>query len=534
MAQPTETADVLHEGPWAFRICGQGPRAYAVVAGHEDVPRTLSIPRQLGGLAVREVGPEAFAGAAQLREVDLPEGLRAIGPRAFAKTGLEWLAVPPSVRSIGAGAFARCRKLVDVGFEEGLESIGQAAFSGAPLRYLELPASLACIEGLPFSQGGAAGGWHFKLTVHEGNPRFFSDGHALYERTPAGCTLRWHWAVEAACTLRPDCTAIAPGAFRNQTMLRALQLPEGLASIGERACAGCSRLYKAPLPDGLREIGQEAFYGTKLAEVRLGPGLSTLGARAFARHASEQVAWPALQVSEGNARFLQKDGLLLQRREGGLRALGMCGPCSWLAMPPSVTQVAGLCFAGAPLRRLQLPVGLQSLEEGAFSGMEALQELLVPCPRFGTAPVRVAFFGGKRSAELVSACVREPGADGCPFDFAAYDAFLLGEGRLRELGAEPFARMALARLRQPCQLAADARERLVELLAPSAARLCQVFACSHEFACVEQLVACGLANSATMDAALRELRRKQDVEGSAQLMQLARKCFGHAGPDLSL
>ena len=534
MPQAAETADVLREGPWAYRVCGQGPQAHAVLVGHEGGQSSIAIPPQLGGLAVREVGPEAFSGAGELREVDLPESLRAIGPHAFAQTGLEWVAVPASVERIGAGAFARCRKLVDVGFEEGLASIGQAAFSGAPLRYLELPASLQHIEGLPFSHGGSAGGWHFKLAVREGNPRFFSDGHALYERARGGCTLRWHWAVEASCTLRGDCTAIAPGAFHDETMLRALELPEGLERIGARACAGCARLYKAPLPGSLREIGEEAFYGTRLAQVRLGAGLSELGARAFARQAGAQVAWPELQVDGGNPVFQLQEGLLLQRRADGVRALGMCGPARWLAMPRCVTQVAGLCFSGCALQRLQLPEGLRVLEEGAFEGMGELQELLVPCPRFGAKPVHVAFFGGRASAELLDACVRVSGADGCPFDFAAYDAFLLAQGRMRELGAEPFARMALGRLQQPYSLAAGTRGQLVGQLRPYAGRLCRAFARSHEFACVEQLAACGLLSSATMDAALRELRRAEDVEGSAQLMQLARKCFGHAGPDLSL
>ena len=67
-----------------------------------------SIPETLHGLAVREIGREAFSGHTELRSLLLPEGIETIRAGAFAGcVGLESVTIPASVSRIEEGAFVR-------------------------------------------------------------------------------------------------------------------------------------------------------------------------------------------------------------------------------------------------------------------------------------------------------------------------------------------------------------------------------------------------------------------------------------------
>ena len=81
---------------------------------------------------VRRIGPAAFADFGPLGAVALPASLEEIGPDAFAGCErLEEVDLPPGVRAIPAGAFANCAALRRVR-APGVASIGPFAFAGCP------------------------------------------------------------------------------------------------------------------------------------------------------------------------------------------------------------------------------------------------------------------------------------------------------------------------------------------------------------------------------------------------------------------
>ena len=70
---------------------------------------TVTVPE-----GIRTIGPYAFANCMDLEEVRLPDTLVRIGSYAFLGTGLKKLEIPESVRAIGDGAFAFCGLLSEV------------------------------------------------------------------------------------------------------------------------------------------------------------------------------------------------------------------------------------------------------------------------------------------------------------------------------------------------------------------------------------------------------------------------------------
>ncbi|KAL3789137.1 hypothetical protein ACHAW5_007073 [Stephanodiscus triporus] len=112
-----------------------------VVEGKGEVVATYfggdgkSVPNDVVRLrvdpSVDVIPPEAFRGRTSIVQIELHEGLREIGERAFADCSslVGPLKVPSSVKIIHEGAFARCTSLTEVILRNGLEEIRNHAFS---------------------------------------------------------------------------------------------------------------------------------------------------------------------------------------------------------------------------------------------------------------------------------------------------------------------------------------------------------------------------------------------------------------------
>ncbi len=103
---------------------------------------------------VTEIGNEAFSGLFQLKEIDLPSGLRRIGKDAFSGVGITSIVIPASVESLGENAFFSGQNLVSVEFEENskLNFIGASAFSYCSgLSSINLPESLVTLSPYAFN-----------------------------------------------------------------------------------------------------------------------------------------------------------------------------------------------------------------------------------------------------------------------------------------------------------------------------------------------------------------------------------------------
>ena len=69
----------------------------------------LTVPAELDGHLVRQIGDRAFTACFSLTSVTLPEGLTSIGDDAFVGcASLTSIALPDSLTSIGEGAFDGC------------------------------------------------------------------------------------------------------------------------------------------------------------------------------------------------------------------------------------------------------------------------------------------------------------------------------------------------------------------------------------------------------------------------------------------
>jgi len=112
-----------------------------------EIPRNVTHVRI--DPSVKVVKGSAFNRCSQLVEVELCEGLQAIGPSAFSDCiSLKCIkgGIPSTVRVIDREAFLCCEQLVEAKFREGLRTIAYCAFSGCKgLLCIEIPSTVKVI-----------------------------------------------------------------------------------------------------------------------------------------------------------------------------------------------------------------------------------------------------------------------------------------------------------------------------------------------------------------------------------------------------
>lgn len=143
---PGMEAQAAQAGDFAYEVNEDGKGV--TITGYQGNGGALTIPAELAGKKVTDIGENAFAYSVgeNLTSVTIEEGVETIGNSAFADCGnLESVRIPGSVKKIGSSAFYMCPKLDTINIAEGVCVIGQEAFKafeGCALKNITIPASV--------------------------------------------------------------------------------------------------------------------------------------------------------------------------------------------------------------------------------------------------------------------------------------------------------------------------------------------------------------------------------------------------------
>ena len=275
-----------------------------------------------------KIGDRAFHYCRSLSSVQLPEGVTEIGVCAFSDcTGLKSVFLPDSLRIIGSAAFQECSKLESITIPEGIEELPDpkyTTYSGVfgnctSLSTVTLPSTLNRIGNQAFIHCSSLKTVTMRDNslndgVSIGNSAFSDCENLESVNIPAGFTSVGNSAF-GGCTkllsviIRKDVTNIGAGAFCGcgsletvlmpETLLNegliiddstfsgcssltAINIPDGIASIGDSAFSDCSSLTSIIIPEGVTEIGESAFSNcTNLININLPEGVTNIGGYAF-------------------------------------------------------------------------------------------------------------------------------------------------------------------------------------------------------------------------------------------------------------
>ena len=205
---------------------------------------------------VTSIGKNAFYDLSYVTQVSLPASVTAIEASAFERCGM-WNMI------IGSG------ETMTVELKEGLRTIGDRAFANSSLRALELPASVTGI-GVGFVLGCKE---LETISVASRNTAFKTvDGGLLtkdggeFIACPAKMTGRY--------AVPKSVTRIVPYAFYGCGALTDIALPDTVVHIDSFAFYGCTGLHELWMPSLLLELSDQALpSGGSLERLYLPQGL---------------------------------------------------------------------------------------------------------------------------------------------------------------------------------------------------------------------------------------------------------------------
>lgn len=144
-----------------------------VISIGENAIKNASFSELILPSSLKAILTSAFEGCANLKHMDLPEGLEYLGKYCFSKTGLESLHVPEHVkvipdgcfsgnkfldmiilgnktRELGYSAFKGCTKLHEISLPETIKTISESCFENTAIKTLILPSLVSEISAETF------------------------------------------------------------------------------------------------------------------------------------------------------------------------------------------------------------------------------------------------------------------------------------------------------------------------------------------------------------------------------------------------
>ena len=303
-----------------------------------------------------------FSGCSGLTSIIISNNVTSVGDSAFSYcSGLTNITIPDSVTSIGDYAFRGCSGLTDIIISNGVTSIGDWAFSGCyGLTEITIPDSVTNIGYMVFEGCSNI----TDIIVEEGNLKYDS---------------------------RENCNAIIETdsntlIFGNENSF----IPNGVASIGDCAFQGCSRITNIVIPDTVTYIGynafaycgltgitipnsvtsidEGAFYHCKLTNITIPKSVTSIGNRVF----NVSIGLMGVTVEEGNTKYDSRENCnAIIETDSNTLVFG----CNNTIIPNSVTSIGDYAFAECGfLRDITIPNGVTHIGDYAFdwSGLKSI------------------------------------------------------------------------------------------------------------------------------------------------------------------
>lgn len=346
----------------------------------------VKIPAQIGNAKVTYIAEDAFYQCADLKAVEIPDGVVEIGQWAFAETGLEKVVIPASVEKIGDAAFVRCKNLEEITLFNGVKEIGMGAFSETAIKDIVLPNSVFVVgDSLFYGCTELVSATLSSNLTEVSDYMFYGCVNFCSLNIPQSIKVMGDFAfaqtyfnyVDLADT---NIIQIGAGTFVECQDLQTVILPETLVKLDEGALQRCPNLETVVLPEGIKSVSSNAFYDCE--KVIIQKGENTYNHDSYAELSMELYEQLAVnfQYEEGT------DGIQITRYAGddsvvvipdyingqpvtgiGELAFSRSEEICFLSIPQSVKKIGNNAFAEC--KKLSTITGIESVEElgyGAF------------------------------------------------------------------------------------------------------------------------------------------------------------------------
>lgn len=156
-------------------------------------------------------------------------------------------------------------------------------------------------------------------------------------------------------------TSIAKGAFRNNSTIKTVEIPDGVTTISEGAFQSCRSLEAVYIGNSVTVIGKDAFLqNSNLGKVVLGNSVSEIGNSAFAY---------CFQLSEIN--------IPSSVRVIGDSAFFQCKALSKITLSDNLEKIGNSVFFQCGIEEIVIPDKVKEIEMNAFCGCSSLKKVTI-------------------------------------------------------------------------------------------------------------------------------------------------------------
>ena len=398
----------------AFKGCGvvnlQLPSNLEYM-GYGAFAGCMSISKIMLPATIKHIEGEAFNGCKRLTTVNFEDGFSCdIGQDMFKNCdNLEAIEIPNGVKYIGPNSFANCRKLSEITIPSTVTSIYNNAFSGCDSlqtikgytgSYAETFANNNGINFDPIGGEAPEPPAPTGMKINVGNNAVATVAGNTVTITGTGETYDACWwadindsANELDKTsikhiiVEDGITSLGSRLFRNFNNVETIELPASLTKIKNWTFQNCRSLKSISIPEGVTEIGNGIFDecnnlksisfpstlntipylggideddGLNVETIIMNKGIKEIGTSAFSRMNNLK----SITIPDSITRI-------------GQYAFENCTALSNLTLPDSITEIAVEAFSNCvSLGKVTLPKNLTLLGDGVFEKCNA--EIIFP------------------------------------------------------------------------------------------------------------------------------------------------------------
>jgi hypothetical protein len=307
---------------------------------------TASIPAQINGLPVTEIGTNAFLNCG-MTNVTIPDSVTTIDDSAFFGCfRLTNVMIPDSVTIIGVGPFEECQHLTAImvpADNPNYSSLNGVLFNKSQTELVQFPGGLASYT-IPNS------------VVTIANSAF---SHSYYLTN---------------VTIPNGVTSIGNSAFFECTLVNVM-IPDSMITIGDSAFFDCTSLINLTIPDSVTTIEGSAFFEcTSLTNMVIGNSVTNIGSSAF------QACFGLTNVTISDSVTTIGDGVFILCTS--LKSINVA------AQNPNYSSLNGVLFNKSQTEVVEFPAGLAesytipngvtNIGDSAFSYCRNLTNVIIP------------------------------------------------------------------------------------------------------------------------------------------------------------
>ena len=303
-----------------------------------------------------------YIGEEQIKDLVIPSEITEIKDYAFYHCyTFRTITFHSKVKSIGTKAFFTCFNLTSLQVPNSVKQIGEAAFGGCyQLQKIELP-----FVGDKRHQ--ATDLYQYPFGYIFGTTRINNCTETLQyyyaSSTTEGVSGKYYIPNSLKEVVINNCNYITRGAFENCANLTKIVLPDTVTGIGDSAFKNCESLTSFTVPSGVTEIAGYAFQNC---------------------YALESISIPRNVAKISNSAFAECSSLTSVTLPNNLTviydyAFNNCTSLTTINIPSNVSYFGRNAFMGcANLTNVTLADGLKNLGIGAFSNCKKITSITIP------------------------------------------------------------------------------------------------------------------------------------------------------------